>query len=203
MTRRALVVATLGFCGSGGCYTPPALPLIDEVPVEGPDFVPCASDIPEARVACVIDGMSFDQDRCLGEGLRLRLLAAAAPTGDACYAADAEAWLGDVVDGEEVYVSFDASCIDGDDGRLAYVWATGDVLEDLTGDPRLDEMVDEIGEDDEPAILLNQVALRLGYARYDPDAIPETPYFGPRMERAQTAAIADGLGLHAACAGED
>jgi len=185
-----------------GCYTPPPLPLIDEVPIEGPDFVPCASDEPEARVACVIDGAAFDQERCLGEGQRLQLLGAAAPVGDECFAPESEAWLTEVLEGEEVYLSFDATCLHDGEGRLAYVWATGDLLDDLRGDARLDDLVDEVGDDDEPALLVNEVAIRLGFARYDGSMIPGGPYFEPRMQRAETDAQQEGIGLFGVC-GED
>lgn len=193
----------LPLLGLGACYAPPALPLLDEVPIEGPDFIPCAADIPDVRVACVIDGMAFDYERCLADGFRIRLLGARAPVDDECYAAEAEAFLSQILASEQVHLSFDETCLDGEPGRLGYVWAKGDLLDELTGDPRISDLVDEIGEDEEPAVLVNQVAIRLGYARYDPAAIPGQPFFGPRMERAQTDAIAERLGLHGACGSED
>ncbi len=61
----------------GGCYTPPNLPLVDEVPLES-TVQRCANSRYEwAR--CVLDGDTFTTVDCGAEGGSVRLLSLDAP----------------------------------------------------------------------------------------------------------------------------
>ncbi len=185
-----------------GCYSPPDLPLLEQVPIEGPDFIPCADDIEDVRVACTLTGDSFDVEECFGgDDVRYRLLGVAAPEPGDCYGDDALDWLTNTIGSEVVTLTFDTVCVDGDEVKLAYVWARGDLYDDLARDRNVEDLTRDYG-DDEPAVMLNEVVLRLGVGRRRDEEIPGGLYYGPDFEAAATAAEADRLGLYLACGAE-
>ncbi len=189
---------------STGCMERPDLPYIDEVPIEGPDFVPCADDLEDQRVACIIDGDTFDILSCQsGDENRIRLLGVQAPeistNPPECYGPEATAWMEANLGQEEVTLTFDADCSGAFNRTLAYVWARGDLYEDLVRDRRVEDLTDlRFGEDD-PAVMVNEALLRLGWARQYPEEIVGALYYQGRLAAAAAAAEADRVGLYAAC----
>lgn len=189
--------------GLVACYTPPDLPLLDRVPIEGPDFIACADDVEDARVDCVIDGATFDISECGGgDEVRYRLLGVEAPASGDCYADTARDWLEDVLVSEDVTLTFDSECVDEDGTQVAYAWAVGDLYEDLARDRRVEDLTREFGDDDQPAVLISEVALRLGIVRPREEEIPGGAFFSDDHALAAAAAEADRLGLYLACGAE-
>ena len=199
----------LGSVGIGlsvlvGCMVRPDLPYIDEVPIEGPDFVPCADDLEDQRIACIIDGDTFDIVACQsGDENRIRLLGVQAPEISTdppeCYGPEATQWMESNLGQELVTLTFDAECAGAFDRTLAYVWARGDLYEDLVRDRRVEALTDFPFGEDEPAVMINEVLLRLGWARQYPEEIAGTLYYQGRLDAAAAAAEADRIGLYAAC----
>jgi len=189
---------------STGCVERANLPYIDEVPIEGPDFVPCADDLEDQRIACIIDGDTFDILSCRsGDENRIRLLGVQAPEISTdppeCFGPEATGWMEANLGQEEVTLTFDADCAGVFDRTLAYVWARGDLYEDLVRDRRVEDLTDlRFGEDD-PAVMVNEVLLRLGWARQYPEEIVGALYYQGRLDAAAAAAEADRIGLYAAC----
>ncbi|MCB9677520.1 MAG: thermonuclease family protein [Alphaproteobacteria bacterium] len=108
-----------------GCYRPPTLPLIDEVPI-----VPsgrCASPR-NAFVACVIDGDTFDIGECGDGGERIRMLGIDAPEiahppePAECWADNAHTALRQKIEGKNVFLTFDEECTGVFGRTLAYAW---------------------------------------------------------------------------------
>ena len=187
-----------------GCVDRSSLPLIDEVPIEGPDFIPCADDLEDQRVACVIDGDTFDIVTCQsGDENRIRLLGVQAPEISTeppeCYGPEATAWMEANLGQELVTLTFDADCTGAFGRTLAYVWATGDLYDDLARDRRIEALTDYPFGGEEPAVMLNEVLLRLGWARQYPEEIVGALYYQGRLDAAAAAAAADRIGLYAAC----
>lgn len=188
--------------GLAGCYTPPDLPLLDRVPIEGPDFIACADDVEDARVDCVVDGATFDISTCgAGDEVRYRLLGTATPVSGDCYADSAREWLEGILVSEDVTLTFDSVCVDEDGTQMVYAWARGDLYEDLARDRRIEDLTRDYGND-EPAVLINEVALRLGILRTREEEIPGGAYLSGDFSAAATAAEADRLGLYLACGAE-
>ena len=186
-----------------GCYRPPDLPLLDEVPIEPPDFIPCDEDLEDETVACVVDGDTFDYRECGGgDELRVRMLAIDAPEVSQppdCFGPEAEQWLRGILEGETVTLTRDATCEDKFLRQLTYVWALGDLYDELARDRRIADLTDYRFGEEEPAVLVNEVVLRLGYARQYPEEFAGTLYYQDRLDAATAAAEADQLGLWSAC----
>ncbi len=200
---RGLLLVAGGLGVATGCIQHD-LPLIDEVPIEGPDFIPCADDLEDQRIACIIDGDTFDITTCQsGDENRIRLLGVQAPEISTdppeCYGPEAAEWMERNLGQEEVTLTFDADCVGVFGRTLAYVWARGDLYEDLARDRRVADLTDyRFGEDD-PAVMLNEVLLRLGIARQYPEEIVGALYYQGRMDAAAASGEADVLGLYEAC----
>jgi hypothetical protein len=62
-----------------------------------------------------------------------------------------------------------------------------------------EDIHDDIFGEDDPAVLINEVILRLGYADQYPEEIAGTLYYQQRLDAARASAEADGLGLYEAC----
>lgn len=187
-----------------GCFPERNLPLIDEVPIEAPDFVPCAEDMEDQRIACIIDGDTFDIVECQsGDENRIRLLGVQAPeistSPPECYGPEATDWMERNLGQELVTLTFDADCSGAFDRTLAYVWATGDLYEDLVRDREVEALTDYPFGEEEPAVMINEVLLRLGLARQYPEEIAGTLYYQGRLDAAAAAAEADRIGLYEAC----
>lgn len=189
---------------ASGCYAPPTdLPFIDGVPVEGPDFVGCADDLEDQRVACVLDGDTFDIQQCQsGDENRIRLLGVQAPEISEpveCYGPEATDWMLNAIGSELVTLTFDVDC-EGAFGRtLAYVWARGDLYEELARDRRVEDLTDNRFGPEDPAVLINEVLLRLGFARQYPEEIAGELFYQGRLDAAAVTAEADNVGLYSAC----
>jgi len=108
-----------------GCYSPPTLPLVDEVPIVASNR--CAS-AREAIVACVIDGDTFDVGQCGEGGERIRMLGIDAPEiahppePTECWADNAHEELRRKIEGRTVFLTFDKDCVGVFGRTLAYVW---------------------------------------------------------------------------------
>jgi endonuclease YncB( thermonuclease family) len=189
---------------AAGCYTPPDLPLLERVPIEGPDFVPCADDVEDTRIDCVLSGGLFDIDTCLGgDEVRHRMIGVEVPEDGDCFGDSASGWLSDTLEGEIVTLTFDTVCVDeSTDTKLAYVWARGDLYEDLARDRVVEDLTRDFGDDDEPAVMINEVALRLGYGRVRDEEIGGGAFYDDDFESAAASAEADRLGLFLACGAE-
>ena len=199
----ALVMVGAALGAATGCVRND-LPLIDEVPIEGPDFIPCADDLEDQRVACVIDGDTFDIGACRsGDDNRIRLLGVQAPEISTdppeCYGPEATEWMELFLGQELVTLSFDADCTGAFNRTLAYVWARGRLYEDLARDRRIKDLTDHHFGEDDPAVMINEVLLRLGMARQYPEEIVGALYYQQRLDAAAAAAEADGIGLYEAC----
>ena len=189
------------------CYTPPDLPLLGTVPIVAAPAEGCRPD-DDVTIECTIDGDTFDIVNCGEGGERFRMLGVDAPETEKpgvaadCYADEAWAWLTDRIEGEEVTVSFDRTCIDVYGRSLAYVWIRGDLFEAVVDDPEMQFYVWSWYEDpEEPAILLNEVMLGEGFARQYPEEIAGTLIFQDRLDEAARDAEQSGRGLYGACGG--
>jgi micrococcal nuclease len=174
--------------GLAGCYVRP-----DELP-EPPDKIPLIPDFAcatgrEAHVACTLDGDTFDVGAC-GEdqGERIRMLGINAPEiehpgiPEECYGVEAEDVLRQLLDDQDITLTFDSVCTDPYFRTLAYVW-----LEDSsTG----------------AVTLVNEWMLAQGHARlFDEDWVAPLR-IQQRLDAAEASARARGLGLWAEC-GDD
>jgi micrococcal nuclease len=168
----------------------------DPIPFEG-DAPPCAASRFET-VACTLDGDTFDVSLC-GEdagGERIRMLGIDAPEiahdpdpAD-CYGDEAAAQLNQLLDGEEVLLSFDTECTDIYGRTLAYVW----LAESLDpGDTGWENSEDEGGT------LVNEWMLENGFARVYDEEFVEPIRLMQRMVDAEALAQSRGLGLWASC----
>lgn len=189
------------------CYSPPDLPLLGTVPIVAAPVEGCR-DSDEITVGCTIDGDTFDAGACGSGAERFRMLGVDAPetekegTPADCYADIAWGWLTGLIEGQEVTISFDRTCVDVYGRSLAYVWAREDLFEDLQFDPDFEPYVWVWPEDpEEGAILLNEVMLGEGYARQYPEDIAGTLIFQDRLDEAAAEAARTGRGLYGACGG--
>lgn len=191
-----------------GCYDPPDLPLLDEVPIVPAAVGGCRDELEDVTIACTVDGDTFDVGLCGDGGERFRMLGIDTPETEKpthpteCWADEAWAFLTELVAGEDVTISFDRTCVDVYGRSLGYLWARGDLYEDLVRDPDLwpYEWIYPY-EPDEPAILLNEVMLGEGFADQYPEEIAGTLFFQERLDRAKATAQQKGRGLWSACAG--
>lgn len=193
------------------CYAPPDLPPLHDVPLDGRPFVPCASAAEHVRVGCAIDGDTLDVGGC-GEARtdRIRLLGVDAPEVETedqpaeCYANATYDFVADLIDGEHVSLSYDRACTGAFGRSLAYVWLRGDQLEEVRDRSAFEPYLWTWPLDpDEPAILLNEVLLGLGWARDYPEEIAGTLLFQDRLDRARDGARVAGRGLWGACLDRD
>ena len=190
------------------CYAPPDLPPHRPVPIVAAPAEGCREE-DDVTIACTLDGDTFDVGLCGDGGERFRMLGVDAPEIEHpdhpvadCFAHEAWDWLADRIDGEEVTVSFDRTCVDVYGRTLAYVWIRGDLYEDLADEPEMQFYLWSWYEDpDEPAILLNEVMLGEGYARQYPEEIAGTLIFQDRLDEAARDAEQSGRGLYGACTG--
>jgi micrococcal nuclease len=171
-----------------GCYNPPDVNLVDEVPL-----VPQGACAPNRVewVGCVHDGDTFDLSSCGGDAERIRLLGIDAPEvaheGDPaeCGADAARAELRRLADNREVLLTFDEEC-EGIFGRtLAYVW--------------LDEGGIAEGGPGEDSVLLNEWLLREGFVRLFDEDFGQELRLEDRLVAAESEARARGLGLWSDC----
>lgn len=195
--------ASLGAC-LAACYAPPSLPPFDGVPLESRPFEPCAVEQSHVLVGCVIDGDTFDVGNCGGE--RVRMLGIDAPETEGpdgvpeCFAEEATRWLAVHIDGERVSLSFDRDCTGSFGRTLAYVWLRGDALEEVAQEPDLQPFVWAWPPDPtEPALLLNEALLGLGYARGYPEEWSGSLQFQDRLDRASGSARMRMRGLWGVC----
>ena len=161
-----------------GCWHPPELPLVDEVPITADGS--CAS-ARNAFVACAVDGDTADLVTC-GGGERIRLLGIDAPETahdgepSECWAEEAhQALAGEIVD-RTVTLEFDRECFGVFGRTLAYIW-----------------------KDD---VLVNEWLLEEGLARQYPEWFDAEPLrYADRLDEAERHAKERGIGLWAACEG--
>lgn len=194
-------------CVLVGCFAPPDLPLIEEVPIEGQPVPPCDAER-DAVVACVLDGDTVDLGAC-GDGLgeRVRMLGLDAPEiahSDSevadCWGDEAHAALEEIVGGRRVTLTFDQTCLDLYGRSLAYLWLVGDELDHLLDEDGIDDFLQplDVG-DDEQALLVNQWMVWQGHARVFDEAIFGRLRYQDRLDAAQRAAEREGRGLWGTC----
>ena len=191
-----------------GCVSDIGLPPPEEPPIVGRPFVPCDNEDDGARVACVIDGDTLDLGVC-GEpaGERVRLLGIDAPETEKpdepaeCFAEEASAFLRDLLEGQTLTMSHDRNCVGYFGRTLGYLWLRGDALDRALENPDVDRYLWSWYLDpDEPAILVNELLLGLGYV----DAFPEVSgalVFQNRLDEALSEARSNRRGLWGACVG--
>lgn len=170
-----------------GCYQPPddLRGLDTEVPLVGTGA--CAPNRHEF-VSCTIDGDTFDVNGCGDEvGERVRMLGIDAPETEKpgvpadCGANEAWEELTRVIDGDDVWLTFDEECLDQYDRTLAYVWA-GDVSGQGPG---------------ADALFVNEWLLTEGFVRYY--EFGDRLRLADRLEAAEADAKARGIGVWATC----
>ena len=111
-----------------GCYQPPPFDLLDEVPIAPNNR--CA-EAREVRVACVLDGDTFDVGSCGEGGERIRLLGIDAPEiahpphMAECWGPEAQSELRLLIEGRRLVLTFDHDCTGVFGRTLAYVWRPG------------------------------------------------------------------------------
>jgi micrococcal nuclease len=189
---------------AAGCYQPPDLPVIDEVPIE--PVAPAACDVDVEYVACAIDGDTYDLGNCGDESARVRVLGLDAPEighsdgeVDDCYGAEATQELERLLAGSRVKLTFDPSTWDdeGEDCRglfgrlLAYTWLH---VDDVPFDADTDDL--ESGDEEWP-LLVNEWMIRRGYARLH-RGFPEIRRF-ERFDNLEAQARSREFGLWGAC----
>ena len=198
-----LVRSALVLCLLTGCYTPPNdLEIIRDIPMVASNA--CQSQRTE-RVACVIDGDTFDVGQCdpdLGERFRMLGIDApetAKPDAEAdCWADVAYAEVERILGGRTVTLTFDEEC-EGVYGRtLAYVWITGDDVDAVFSNADVGELLVE-GEFEEPAILLNEYLLLRGFVELYDEEFAKDLRFISLFSEAQGIAQAQGAGLWTQC----
>ena len=190
------------------CYHPPDLPPFDGVPIVPAPPKGCRDDVEDEEVLCTVDGDTFDIGLCGDGGERFRMLGIDAPETEKpgkdadCYANEAWDWLTDTIQGQEVTLSFDHDCVDKYGRSLAYVWARGDLYEELVAQPEFHFYDWTYYQDqEEPAILVNEVMLGEGLARQYPEEWVGALIFQERLDRAAAEAEQFGRGLWGACSG--
>jgi micrococcal nuclease len=138
---------------------------------------PCRS--PEfGTVAYAVDGDTIEVELRSGGSERVRIIGVDTPEsyGDVeCYGPEASLYTAQELEGEEVWLTFDGTCIDSYDRTLAYVH-TGNQSEEDFFERRL---------------------LRYGYAEAFP--FDNTDTFEAEFEADMQVAIAGGAGLWSAC----
>lgn len=205
MRKRPLLALCLA-----GCYGRPDLPPWEPVPVVG---VGQCAQARTARVACVLDGDTFDVGACGQDsgGERIRMLGIDAPeiahppdpTPADCYGDEAADELSRVLDRANITLSFDEEC-KGVYGRtLGYVWMTVDEASDVLSDEDIQDLQSQNfanGSDgNEELILINEYLLLRGYvALYDEDWVGDL-LLQQRLDDAQATAEARGAGLWGHC----
>lgn len=180
-----LIVALLG-------CAPDNLPdWAESVPIEA-EFVACGESR-EVRVACVLDGDTFDVGACGSDKTeRVRLLGIDA-TEISHSGSEAECWsdvatveLARMIEGELVTLTFDEDCTDLYDRTLAYVWLPND--DDVTKTTTTDDPEDDL--------MVNETLLSDGTVyRYDSDGLR----YAVRLDSAAASAEAMGLGVWGSC----
>jgi endonuclease YncB( thermonuclease family) len=188
---------------SVGCYTPPDLPLIGEIPIIAGDECAPQRDV---NVGCVLDGDTFDVTACGGGAERIRLLGINAPEIE--HAPDPEECFGDegsdelkrIISGQEVTLTFDSDCLGVFGRTLAYVWLTGDDARDLMEEDDRDSF-EAPSDDGQPSVLVNRWLVEKGFARvYDEDFAPVNELrLGSDLQRAESDARSERQGLWGAC----
>lgn len=194
-----------------GCYDPPeglyTPPADDRVPVlsSGEAAVACAQPRP-AKVACVVDGDTFDLGDCGGDAERVRMLGINAPETAKpgkpaeCGADLAAETLDRILSGRVVELVFDRDC-EGVFGRtLAYVELDADDARRLLGPDDLDEIQQiERDENEDDPIYLNTWMLWTGLARrYDEEWV-EPLRFESSLVAAERIAQSQSKGVWGSC----
>lgn len=174
-----------------GCFNPPDLPLVDEVPIVPNDR--CSASR-EAFVACVLDGDTFDVGQCGDDGERIRMLGidapevARSPEPAECFADAAHEELQRLIEGRTVLLTFDQNCTGVFGRTLAYVW-----LE--VGSEEFDNI------DVDFFTSVNEGLIQDGYVRIFGEQFGEILY-QQRYEEAAARAEALGRGLWGTCSSE-
>jgi micrococcal nuclease len=194
-----------------GCYTPPD---VETTPFETPILTnetvgACASQRGE-RVACVIDGDTFDAFECGTDNRTdtIRLLGIDAPETEKpgseaqCFADTAFAELARITEGRFVQLTFDSEC-QGVFGRtLAYVWMEAQELEPLIDARLFEDLTDSSTfdeDDDRPLMLINEYLLLGGFARLFDEAWVDPLRWQPELVEATTIAQNRRSGLWGIC----
>jgi micrococcal nuclease len=198
--------------GAVGCFNPPDLPLIDEIPVVGFAANVCAAP-KEVDIGCVLDGDTFDFGGCgEGNGERVRMLGVDAPEiahNDSevadCYGDESHAELARILMGRRVLLTFDEECLDIYDRTLAYVWLVGDEAEDLLAERDVaDLLADGDADGDALALLINEYMIAYGFAGLygdDADEYSADIIYESRLKAAESRAAVFERGLWSACDG--
>lgn len=196
---------------AAGCFNPPDLPLIDEIPVSAPG-VQCAPP-KDVQASCVLDGDTFDFGGCGdGVGERVRMLGVDAPEIShnesevaECYGDESHDELARILTGRKVRLTFDHSCLDIYERTLAYVWLIGDDAEDLLREADVADLLDDSdGDGDEPALLINEYMIAFGFAALygdDVDEYSDDIIYESRLQAAESRASVYERGLWSVCDG--
>ena len=114
-----------------------------------------------------------------------------------------EIFLRNLVEGESLTLSHDRTCQDAFGRTLGYLWLRGNALENALQNAAMEPYLWSWYLDrDEPAILLNEALLGLGFAEDFPEEIAGTLVFQNRLDLARQNAETARRGLWRACAGE-
>ncbi len=197
MSLRASVIAIM----CGGCLSPPSdgIVIVKDVPIAPNDLGG------EHFIARVLDGDTVMLDRADDLGITIRMIGINAPEISEpaeCWGPEAAAFTESALLGREVIVTYDGGEEQDIYGRtLAYLWAIGDTLEDLSDLPGVNEVVEldsDLSEDGR-ALMFNEHLASQGYARvYAADVFGESKYQA-RLESAQAVATNASRGLWGAC----
>ena len=187
------------------CYTPPELPIIDDVPL-----VPSNSCRPDTTVFVteVLDGDTFRDALSLDDDPSYRLLGVDAPEiahdpepAD-CYGAEAQQELTDLILGRRITLSFDHEC-EGKFGRtLVYAWLVDEEYADIASNPGISDYERTVPGYDTPGLLVNEWLVGQGYAQVFPEELFGEILYQNELERAESEAMAAGLGLWSLCSGD-
>ncbi len=196
---------TLAAFALGACYTPPELPHVDEVPI-----VPSNSCRPDTTVMVseVLDGDTFRDALSLDDDPSYRLLGvdapeiAHAPDPADCFGDDAHEALARLIEGKQITLTFDHEC-EGKFGRtLVYAWLVEEAYLDIASDPTVSEYERSVPGYEGPALMLNEWLIGRGYAQVFPEELFGEILYQDELERAESTAIAGGLGLWSGCASD-
>lgn len=206
---RRLSLCILWLTGSDiACVIPAEATLATRAPLltsEGTVLEACAPGR-RARVACAIDGDTFDLDVC-GSGERVRVLGIDAPevghdgAASEC-GADAASRALAHLEGLTVTLAFGDTCEDTFGRTLAWPWLERRDAEDLLGVELATQARAVLDDAEDAPVLLSVAFLRAGLVRrYDPAWAEPTRYDGPLADAEQQARAA-GAGLWGACEDE-
>ena len=157
----------------------------------------CASN-EDVDVIRVYDGDTFVFDEDIPEN-KIRMLGVAAPEVDPveCYGDEAGDFLRELIVNEDVRLEFDVECEDIWHRTLAWVILEGN-------DPQIAEWMSlyemqGLNSDGSYELLVNELLVRMGYAKVFQGEVDQSERYRTRMEDAEDAAKEEILGLWLEC----